>query len=138
MCTRTRTISTVHAIRRRTASTPSIPSRSAEPDAAGAPWACMGKPCSIASPKGAAAGPGGGLCVLLGEHGTLAADLAKRSEWTVFVQVAEAAQARPLRQALDTAGLLGNRVAVQHGNLSRLHLADDLADAVIVPGNLKV
>jgi outer membrane protein assembly factor BamB len=74
-----------------------------------------------------------GICVLLGDVGNSAADLAKLSPWTLFVQVPDAGTADKLRRELDAAGLLGSRVYVQQGDYRRLHLADDLADAVIGP-----
>jgi len=76
-------------------------------------------------------GTGKGLCVLVGEAGEIAADLAKQSAWTFFVQQPKT-QADKLRARLDHAGLLGNRVYVQEGVDKSLYLADDLADVVIV------
>jgi len=76
-----------------------------------------------------------GLVVLVGEGGTLPAALARQSELTLFVQLDNGQEVRTLRQALDAEGLLGNRVYVQEGPYNRLHLADDLADAVIAEGD---
>ena len=47
------------------------------------------------------------------------------------------AQADPLRQTLDKAGLLGKRVYVQDG-VGSLYLADDLADAIFIANNIKI
>jgi outer membrane protein assembly factor BamB len=77
-------------------------------------------------------GTGKGIVVLVGDAGNSAAELAKKSAWTFFVQQPKA-QADKLRIELDKAGLLGNRVYVQDG-VASLYLADDLADAVVVPG----
>jgi outer membrane protein assembly factor BamB len=74
-----------------------------------------------------------GICLLVGDAGVHAADLAKRTELTILVQVSGAAQAAKLRTDLDAAGLLGRRVYVQEGDAKRLHLADDLADVLIAP-----
>jgi outer membrane protein assembly factor BamB len=79
-----------------------------------------------------------GICVLIGEAGRHAGALAKESELTLFVQVADDREAQPLRVALDAAGLLGRRVYVQQGDFKRLHLADDLADALIAPAGSAV
>jgi outer membrane protein assembly factor BamB len=76
-------------------------------------------------------GAGKGIVVLVGDAGDLAPDLAKQSEWTFFVQQPKE-QADKLRRVLDQAGLLGNRVYV-HDGVQALYLADDLADAVILP-----
>ena len=77
-----------------------------------------------------------GIVVLVGDAGDLAADLAKLSETTYFVQQPKA-QADKLCVALDQAGLLGNRVYVRDG-IESLYLADDLADAVVLPAGAKV
>lgn len=73
-----------------------------------------------------------GLCVLVGEEASLALPLARKSELTIFVQLADAKEVAELRAKLDVAGLLGTRVHVRQGSYDRLHLADDLADAMRV------
>jgi len=73
-----------------------------------------------------------GICVLLDpEAATLAADLARRSELLVYLQL-PADAAAGAREKLDDAGLLGTRVYVEAGDRSRLHLAENIADAVVV------
>src|SRR5262245_52160617 len=72
-----------------------------------------------------------GFCLVVGDGGTLAANLAKQTELTILVQLADEREVQALRQSLDAAGLLGSRVYVQQGDYTRLHLADDLADAVV-------
>lgn len=79
-----------------------------------------------------------GICVLLNETGALPASLAKQSDLTIFVQLETANEAEKLRKSLDQEGLLGTRIYVQSGPLTRLHLADDLADAVIAPSDTRV
>ncbi len=81
-------------------------------------------------------GPGKGIVVLVGDAGNAAAELVKESGWTIFVQQPKF-QADKLRRSLDEAGLLGRRVYVQDG-IATLYLADDLADAVVVPDNLTI
>ena len=58
-------------------------------------------------------------------------DLAKKGELVVYVQVDDAGKAADLRRAAEAAGMLGTRVYVEHGKLEKLHLASDLADAVV-------
>ena len=64
----------------------------------------------------------------------LSLELARRSEFLVYLQVkGEAALARFCR-IVDSAGLYGTRVFVEKGDLSRIHLADNLTDFLVVAG----
>lgn len=72
-----------------------------------------------------------GICVLLGDAAELCVPLARRTELTLFVQLAGADEATALRRTVDAAGLLGTRVWIQQGDYRRLHLADNLADVVL-------
>jgi outer membrane protein assembly factor BamB len=81
-------------------------------------------------------GAGKGIAVLVGAASDSAVELARQSDWTFFVQQPHAA-ADKLRVALDGAGLLGKRVIVQDG-IGSLYLADDLADAIVVPGGTQL
>ena len=74
-----------------------------------------------------------GICVLLDRQpAELAVALVRQSELTLYVQLpAEDAVAR-VRAQLDAAGVLGTRVYIEHGPWSQIHLADSLADAVVV------
>lgn len=74
-----------------------------------------------------------GVCVVLGDA-PAALELARGSELLVYVQAPDAKQVDELRRAADDAGLLGKRLFVQQGPLSKLHLADNLADAVVACG----
>jgi outer membrane protein assembly factor BamB len=83
-------------------------------------------------------GTGPGVCAVLGlprgsEAGFVTA-LAEGSAWQLYVQATEAEASAAVRQSADAAGLLGRRVFVDRGAWDRVHLADDLADAVIVSG----
>lgn len=74
-----------------------------------------------------------GICVLLHpQPAALAAALASRSELLIYCQPVEEETVRRAREELDARGLLGRRVFVEVGSPRRLHLADQLADAVIV------
>lgn len=81
-------------------------------------------------------GTGRGIVVLVGSAADSVADLARKTEWTFFVQQPKA-HADKLRATLDAAGLLGTRVTVQEG-VATLHLADDLADVVVVPADVQL
>ncbi len=73
-----------------------------------------------------------GICVLLGDKIGLSIPLARHCELTFFVQSTSAAEVAALAKKADAAGLLGTRIIVHQGPYSRLHLADNLADAIIV------
>ncbi len=74
-----------------------------------------------------------GICVLLSPHPNgLAVALARQSELTVYVQLPTEKAAQQTRWELDGTGLLGTRIYVEEGPWSRIHLADNLADALVV------
>jgi len=77
-----------------------------------------------------------GVCVLLDESpAEMAIGLARQSKLTVYVQLPAEEAADAARRLIDRAGLLGTRVYVEKGGWSHIHLADNLADAVVVmPG----
>ncbi len=59
-------------------------------------------------------------------------ELANASELLVYFQSADADQINVVREAADSAGLLGRRIFVDSGALDSIHLADNLADGIIV------
>src|SRR5438105_2291213 len=67
---------------------------------------------------------------------TLALDLAKSSDLFVYVQLSDAAKVQAIREAAETAGLLGTRLAIEKGGSERIHLADNIADAVVAPAGV--
>ena len=76
-----------------------------------------------------------GICALVGEPGgKLALDLVRGSELLVYVQMKDGAKAAALRGEAEKAGFLGSRVYVEQGTAGRIHLADNVADAVVVVG----
>ncbi|MBI5387738.1 MAG: PQQ-binding-like beta-propeller repeat protein [Verrucomicrobia bacterium] len=76
-----------------------------------------------------------GICVVLGDpRGELAVSLARGTEFLVYLQLPERAAVDDARRLVDAAGLLGTRVYVEQGPLSRLHLADNVADALVAVG----
>ena len=76
-----------------------------------------------------------GVCAVLGlpENGESAiVRLASHPKVTVYVQCADAAEVDRVRQHAEKAGLLGVRIFVDRGGPSRIHLAGNLADVVVV------
>ena len=77
-----------------------------------------------------------GICVVLGlpEGGRpeFVAEVAGASELTVYFQSASAEEVAGVRASAEAAGLLGTRVFVDQGDEKLIHLADNLAGAVLV------
>ena len=59
-------------------------------------------------------------------------ELAKSRDLTVYFQSNDAAQITAVRKAAALAGLLGRRIFVDAGQLDSIHLADNVADAILV------
>jgi len=59
-------------------------------------------------------------------------DLAKVRSQTVYFQSSDAEEVAAVREAAAKAGLLGRAIFVDQGELSAVHLADDLVDRVLV------
>ncbi len=80
-----------------------------------------------------------GICAILGlpnaDRPGFVAELAKASELVVYFQSPDADEAAAVRKAADAAGLLGRRVFVDQGDWKQVHLADNLAGAVLVAGS---
>jgi SAM-dependent methyltransferase len=77
-----------------------------------------------------------GICVILGDStGNLTSRLAGNTELSVYAQLRSPKQVTRLRQRMDTAGLLGRRVWIERGDLSRIHLADNVADVLVAVNN---
>ncbi len=78
-----------------------------------------------------------GICALVApQPAELAVAMARQSELTVYVQLPTDDALDRTRKAVDAAGLLGTRIVVEKGPRFRLHLADNLADAVVVAARL--
>jgi len=74
-----------------------------------------------------------GIVVLLAPApAELAVSLARQSELIVYAQVATQDASQAARRHVAAADLLGTRVYVEQGSRSHIHLANNLADAVIV------
>ena len=78
-----------------------------------------------------------GICVVLGDANCkLALELARDSDLLIYVQLPPSENIEKACQAVDDAGFYGTRIFIEKGALSKLHLADNLADAMIAPAVL--
>ncbi|MBA7662523.1 hypothetical protein ES703_70552 [subsurface metagenome] len=76
-----------------------------------------------------------GICCILGDAKCeLALELARNSELLIYVQLPRAKDVETARRAADEAGLYGTRIFVEKGALTKLHLADNIADSIVVRG----
>ena len=79
-----------------------------------------------------------GICVLPGDSACeLALELARESELLIYVQLPRAKDVERARRIADDAGFYGTRIFVEKGPLNRLHLADNIADAVVAVGRAR-
>jgi outer membrane protein assembly factor BamB len=76
-----------------------------------------------------------GICALPGDRECkLALKLATESELLFYVQLTGAAEVEAARRRAFEAGLYGTRIFVEAGPADHLHLADNVADALIATG----
>jgi outer membrane protein assembly factor BamB len=76
-----------------------------------------------------------GICVVLGDTGCeRALQLAGDSELQIYLQLPSSEEVQAACEIADNAGLYGNRIFIEKGSATRLHLADNLADALIAVG----
>lgn len=71
-----------------------------------------------------------GIVAIVGND-ALPLELAKKSDLVVYAQLKDAANVADLRSSAEASGLLAKRFYADHGSPARIHLADNLADAVI-------
>jgi len=77
-----------------------------------------------------------GICVVPGDTKCeIALKLARQSELLIYVQLPQANDVEAARKAADAAGFYGTRIFVEKGDLTRLHLADNIADALVAVGD---
>lgn len=80
-----------------------------------------------------------GICLVLQDPAaSLALDLTRNSELTVYLQLEDAAAADSASRSVDAAGFYGTRLYVARGSYSRLHLGDNTADIVVAPAGSNV
>lgn len=83
----------------------------------------------------AVAGQSSGLVVVLGlpaDNPQLVEQLADTGDWMIYFQSDRADQVRRVREAADSAGLLGRRVFADFGPFNAIPLTPNLADAIWV------
>jgi len=84
---------------------------------------------------------GQGICVVLGlpkaDRPDFVTELAKRSELLVYFQSPSADEVAGVRRAAESAGLLGKRIFADQGSYNSVHLADNLAGAILVAPSAK-
>ena len=74
-----------------------------------------------------------GICVLVGDTDCeLAIALAAETELVFYVQLARGQDVRQACRAADEAKLFGTRIFLGKGSPANLHIADNIADAVVV------
>lgn len=77
-----------------------------------------------------------GICVVLDDPDCkLAMEMAEKSKLLVYVQMPDAEHVDGARRAAEVAGLDARRLSIEQGSLSRLHLADNIADALVAGGD---
>lgn len=93
------------------------------------------EPTAAAGQLAARLGVRRGLCCLVGADGAqLPLELARHEGLLVYVEAASDDVTRSIRAAAAEAGILGTRLFADTLREDRLHLADNLADAVVVLG----
>jgi outer membrane protein assembly factor BamB len=77
-----------------------------------------------------------GICVVPGDTKCkLALKLARQSELLIYVQLPRDKDVEAARKAADITGFYGTRIFVEKGDLTKLHLADNIADALVAVGD---
>ena len=74
-----------------------------------------------------------GICAVLGGDGSQAAmQVAGKCEILFYLQFSDPRQVDRVRRAAEAQGLDATKFQVDQGDMSRIHLADNLADAVVI------
>ncbi len=76
-----------------------------------------------------------GIVVIMGlptEGAPRVVEMAQASELDIYFQSADSVEVDAVRKHADAAGLLGTRVVAQQGSLASIHLADNIADGILV------
>ena len=77
-----------------------------------------------------------GICVVLGDSlCEFSRTLSAQSELIIYTQFSKQNDADAAREIIDAAGLYGTRIYVEKGDIEKIHLADNIADAVIAMGD---
>ncbi len=74
-----------------------------------------------------------GIIAIVGDtSGQLAIELAQRSELVIYSQLQSGSNLKASRSLAEKEGYLGTRIYLELSNSNRIHLADNIADAVVV------
>ncbi len=77
-----------------------------------------------------------GICVVLGDvKCELALQLVKQTELLIYIQLPRGEDVERAGQIVDNAGFYGTRIFIEKGDLTKLHLADNLADVLVAVGD---
>jgi len=80
-------------------------------------------------------GVNSGICVVLGDPSCeLAIKMARESDLLIYVQLHNFEEVDHARRKVEAAGLNATHLQISQGDLSHLHLADNVADALIAVG----
>ncbi len=103
------------------------------------PWTVAAEAATVGGDAGAALkglDTRKGICVVLGlpnaARPRFVTDLAQASELLIYFQSPDLNEVTEARRAAEAAGLLGERIFVDRGRWRSVHLADNLASAVLV------
>jgi outer membrane protein assembly factor BamB len=77
-----------------------------------------------------------GICVLLSDSlADYALPLAQQSELLIYVQLGKSEKLESCRRRVDEAGFLNSRIYVEAGDWAHIHLADNIADILVLEGS---
>ena len=76
-----------------------------------------------------------GICAVLGDqNGAAALQLARETDLLIYVQLETDDEVEAARRAADADGFYGNRIWVEKGAFTKVHLANNLADVLVALG----
>ena len=77
-----------------------------------------------------------GIGVVLGDNqADIALELARKTDLLIYVQLAREDEVEAARRVIDAEGFFGNRIWVEEGGFTAIHLGDNLADVLIAAGD---
>jgi len=76
-----------------------------------------------------------GVCVVLGDdRAEVALQLARKTDLLIYLQLAREDDVNAARRAIDAEGFYGNRIWVEEGDFTTVHMGNNLADVLIAMG----
>ena len=80
-----------------------------------------------------------GICVVLEDKDCKKSiELAKKSELLIYVQLQDVDDVESACKTADAAGFYGTRIFIEKGEFTNIHLADNIADALVALGKSAV